>query len=201
MPVSRRLRFEVLRRDEHTCRYCGVSAPDAPLTVDHIIPTTLGGNDDPSNLATACAPCNAGKSSIAPDAAVVADVDQSALRWSAAIKRAAVIQAEKRAERETYIEAFDGEWQRWRYSGSQEVTRPIDWRLTIARQFDAGLDLETLIAVARNVLPRATHPDITRVGPGGVLDEDMWRYLCGALRNAMTERAEIAAGLIEAGVA
>ncbi|MEJ7724319.1 MAG: hypothetical protein WKF64_08445 [Ilumatobacteraceae bacterium] len=36
-PISRRLRFEILRRDGHTCRYCGARAPDVPLTVDHVI--------------------------------------------------------------------------------------------------------------------------------------------------------------------
>ena len=30
MAVSKRLRYEILRRDNHTCRYCGASAPDAP---------------------------------------------------------------------------------------------------------------------------------------------------------------------------
>jgi 5-methylcytosine-specific restriction endonuclease McrA len=29
--VSRRLRLEVLRRDGHTCRYCGAQAPDVKL--------------------------------------------------------------------------------------------------------------------------------------------------------------------------
>jgi 5-methylcytosine-specific restriction endonuclease McrA len=33
-PIPRRLRFEILRRDGHTCRYCGAQAPDVPLTVD-----------------------------------------------------------------------------------------------------------------------------------------------------------------------
>lgn len=38
MAVSKRTRFEVLRRDDHTCRYCGQSAPDVKLTVDHVLP-------------------------------------------------------------------------------------------------------------------------------------------------------------------
>lgn len=63
MAVSKRLRYEILRRDSHTCRYCGASAPDAPLRVDHVTPVALGGTDHPSNLATSCEPCNSGKSS------------------------------------------------------------------------------------------------------------------------------------------
>lgn len=34
MAVSKRTRFEVLRRDGHRCRYCGAGAEDAALTVD-----------------------------------------------------------------------------------------------------------------------------------------------------------------------
>jgi len=31
MAVSKRLRFEILRRDDHACRYCGATAPEAKL--------------------------------------------------------------------------------------------------------------------------------------------------------------------------
>ncbi|MFD9276847.1 HNH endonuclease [Streptomyces mirabilis] len=63
MAVSKRLRYEILRRDRYTCRYCGASAPDAPMRVDHVTPVALGGTDHPSNLVAACEPCNSGKSS------------------------------------------------------------------------------------------------------------------------------------------
>lgn len=63
MAVSKRLRYEILRRDNHTCRYCGASAPDVPLRVDHVTPVALGGSDKPENLVTSCEPCNSGKSS------------------------------------------------------------------------------------------------------------------------------------------
>lgn len=33
MAVSKRLRYEILRRDDHACRYCGDRAPDVKLTV------------------------------------------------------------------------------------------------------------------------------------------------------------------------
>lgn len=36
MAVSKRLRYEILRRDNHTCRYCGGAAPDVVLTEDAI---------------------------------------------------------------------------------------------------------------------------------------------------------------------
>lgn len=80
MAVSKRLRYEILRRDHHACRYCGAKAPDVKLNVDHVIPQALGGSDAPTNLVTACADCNGGKTSSMPGAEAVADVDQQAFR-------------------------------------------------------------------------------------------------------------------------
>src|SRR5690606_30428171 len=85
MAVTKRTRFEVLRRDRHACRYCGASAPEATLTVDHVTPVALGGTDDPSNLVAACRDCNYGKSSSSPDAELVADVAQRTVEYAAAI--------------------------------------------------------------------------------------------------------------------
>jgi hypothetical protein len=79
--ISKRLRYEVLRRDGHACRYCGARAPQVPLTIDHITPKTLGGSDSPDNLAAACFDCNAGKSSTPPDDALVKDVNDAERDW------------------------------------------------------------------------------------------------------------------------
>lgn len=89
MAVSKRLRYEVLRRDNHACRYCGASAPDVKLNVDHVIPTSLGGPDKPTNLVTACADCNAGKTSSMPNAMPVADVEQETFRQAADVRQEA----------------------------------------------------------------------------------------------------------------
>lgn len=89
MAVSKRLRYEILRRDNHACRYCGAAAPAAKLNVDHVIPQSLGGSDHPSNLVSSCADCNAGKTSSMPGADLVVDVSQDAFRQAAELKRAA----------------------------------------------------------------------------------------------------------------
>ena len=64
MAVGPRIRFEVLKRDSFTCRYCGQSSPQVVLEIDHIIPLSDGGSDDPMNLAASCWDCNSGKSNI-----------------------------------------------------------------------------------------------------------------------------------------
>ena len=54
----KRVRLEVLQRDQYTCSYCGGEANE----VDHIHPRSKGGSDEPENLAAACRRCNNAKS-------------------------------------------------------------------------------------------------------------------------------------------
>ncbi|PPC95218.1 MAG: HNH endonuclease [Methylotenera sp.] len=58
---SSKIRFEVFKRDSFKCQYCGSSAPDVILHVDHIHPVSKGGDNDITNLITSCFDCNMGK--------------------------------------------------------------------------------------------------------------------------------------------
>jgi hypothetical protein len=60
--ISKKLRFEVFKRDSFTCQYCGRKAPDVILEVDHIHPVSKGGKNDLLNYITSCVDCNQGKS-------------------------------------------------------------------------------------------------------------------------------------------
>jgi hypothetical protein len=62
MALSKRLRFEVFKRDKFTCQYCGRKSPDVLLEADHIHPKSKGGKNDLLNLITSCKDCNSGKS-------------------------------------------------------------------------------------------------------------------------------------------
>ena len=132
MPVSKRLRFEVLRRDNHACRYCGATAPAAALTVDHVIPVALGGTDDPANLVAACSECNGGKSSASPDAAVIADVSADAVRWGQAIREAAEILQREMRQRDDLREQFLNAWTSWTWGFKhEEFPLPAGWGTTL----------------------------------------------------------------------
>jgi 5-methylcytosine-specific restriction endonuclease McrA len=50
----RKRRALILKMHDYCCVYCG----DDANTVDHVIPITKGGTDDPLNLVAACARCN-----------------------------------------------------------------------------------------------------------------------------------------------
>jgi hypothetical protein len=60
--LSKRKRFEILKRDSFTCSYCGATPPKVVLEVDHIIPVSKGGDNNELNLVTSCFDCNRGKS-------------------------------------------------------------------------------------------------------------------------------------------
>ncbi|MEW6684916.1 MAG: HNH endonuclease [Candidatus Edwardsbacteria bacterium] len=49
-------RQNIIKRDQHTCQYCGTTK--GPLTTDHIIPKSQGGEDSWENLVCACIKCN-----------------------------------------------------------------------------------------------------------------------------------------------
>lgn len=59
-PMTRKAVFE---RDGFKCKYCGASSP---LTIDHITPVKLGGNNHMDNLQCLCLTCNISKGSRAP---------------------------------------------------------------------------------------------------------------------------------------
>ena len=61
MAITKRLRFEVFKRDGFQCQYCGKKSPQVVLELDHIIPKKEGGGENPENLTTACFDCNRGK--------------------------------------------------------------------------------------------------------------------------------------------
>jgi 5-methylcytosine-specific restriction endonuclease McrA len=60
-------RKNILMRDGHRCQYCGTAK--GPMTVDHIIPRTMGGSDTWDNLVCACVRCNNRKGDLTPERA------------------------------------------------------------------------------------------------------------------------------------
>lgn len=81
MAVGAKLRYEVLRRDNYTCRFCGSSAPDVHLEIDHVIPRAHGGMDLASNLQVLCDECNAGKKATMPERWLVKETKRKQEDW------------------------------------------------------------------------------------------------------------------------
>jgi len=206
-PIPRRLRFEILRRDGYTCRYCGASAPDMPLTVDHVIPVALGGADEPANLVTACKDCNAGKTSTSPSEGIVEDVAADALRWAKAMEAATQLHRMDRQLADGVLDRFRTTWNQWthehvvkegkhvytagkgmvhkgRVTERRTFELPSDWRGSIDRLVVAGLPPETF----RRLIDLAL---------GGNRVKDRFRFFCGCAWNIVSDLQEQARRLVE----
>lgn len=187
MTVSKRTRFEVLRRDDNTCRYCGGQAPDVTLTIDHVTPVSLGGSDDPSNLVAACKDCNAGKSSSNPDAPLVAGVSDDALRWAAALREAADRRMQQQHEQVLLHDRFLDLWETTPAGSYREPELPDDWWQSVQSILSAGLP-ELLLHDAVRKSFAARH----------VSAWDKFRYMCGICWRQVTEiQEEAKASLVE----
>lgn len=155
MAISKRLRFEVLRRDGFRCTYCGAEPKDRELHVDHVIATALGGTDSPENLTTACEPCNNGKSSTNA-AEILAAVNVAIAAELAArerLSRRVLTYAEGLDKYEDEVRAlwdFHVPQYRSRYAPGFDLSRVAEW-------FDADVPL-TLIEFGIRIAVQADVP-------------------------------------------
>jgi 5-methylcytosine-specific restriction endonuclease McrA len=62
-------RRNLFKRDHSSCQYCGARPGSAELTIDHVIPRSLGGTSTWENCVLACVACNAKKADRTPEQA------------------------------------------------------------------------------------------------------------------------------------
>lgn len=180
MAISKRLRYEILRRDNHACRYCGRAAPDVKLHIDHVIPVSLGGAEkDPANLVTSCAECNGGKTSSAPDQTVVADIKESAAKWKSAITQAA---EEARADVTGRSELYEAVVNAWPNFHRNKI--PHDFTETVDQFIAAGLPDEVIVEMSRLA---GAKPSIY----------NRWAYFCGCCWTKIRQLQERASELLD----
>ena len=166
-PLSKRVRFDVFKRDGFRCSYCGRHPPDVLLECDHIVPVCEGGDDGPDNLTTACFDCNRGKGgvpltvvprSLADKGAEVAEREEQLAGYRA------IMQA--RADR---IE--DDAWQVVKLlfppAPGETATVRRDW-LQSVKTFNGRLDLHEVKEAAEIAWARKAGGDTAR-----------FKYFCG----------------------
>jgi hypothetical protein len=62
-------RYSVVKRDASTCQYCGKKLLPAQITIDHVIPKALGGDNSFTNCVVSCKECNNKKDRRTPEQA------------------------------------------------------------------------------------------------------------------------------------
>lgn len=173
--VNSSLRFEILRRDQFTCRYCGAKAPDVQLHVDHVVSVALGGTDNPENLVTACAECNGGKGNRSLDDDTVADIVDDAEQWQRAMEIASI-------KRQNTIRNIEGIGEHFLSIWPQHLaySLPFNYAKIIYNYIAQGIsqdEIEYLVKVALN---------------SSATSGRKFQYFCGCCRNVIREIEESA---------
>lgn len=137
--VSKRVRFDVFKRDCFTCQYCGATPPAVVLEVDHIDPVAEGGGNEMDNLVTACFPCNRGKS-CTPLSMVPQSLADKAAATAEREEQLAGYQAILRAKRDRVEADVWAVFARWR--GQDETTHE---RFNSVKRFVERLGLDAVL--------------------------------------------------------
>jgi 5-methylcytosine-specific restriction endonuclease McrA len=67
--VVRFNRKNLFARDDYRCQYCGQSQPTSQLSLDHVVPRSLGGKTSWENIVCSCMSCNSRKGGRTPEQA------------------------------------------------------------------------------------------------------------------------------------
>lgn len=59
-------RRNIFARDKNSCQYCGIRYPTSELSLDHVIPKSMGGKSAWDNIVCACTKCNVRKGGRTP---------------------------------------------------------------------------------------------------------------------------------------
>lgn len=170
--ISKKLRFDVFKRDAFTCQYCGAHPPQAVLHVDHIVPVAEGGPTDIDNLATSCESCNLGKG-----ARLLSSVPQS-------LAEKAVEVSEREEQLRGYHEIIETKRRRleqecWKIvdelMGGPQESAPKDWMLSI-RRFIESLGVHSVFEAAEIANAKGPYDDNKR-----------FRYFCGICWNRIRD--------------
>lgn len=169
--LSKKLRFEVFKRDGFACQYCGAHPPAAILECDHIVAVANGGDNDSDNLITACFNCNRGKSATPLDVVPKSLADKAAEvaeREAQVAGYASVMQAKReRLESDAWM-VFDY------WHGAQDRV-PEDKFISVQRFVEKLGAHQVLEAV-----------DIARGKSRSASAE--WKYFCGVCWNMIREQ-------------
>lgn len=173
--ISKKLRFDVFKRDGFVCQYCGATPNDAPLQIDHITPVAEGGTNDIDNLVTACQPCNIGKGATPLD-----NIPQSL-----------EARAEETREREAQIAGYAAVMEQQRERLEDDM-----WRVAEAIHAGAsnGYARDKLASIKRFVEALGVHDVLDSVdicdAKGKFSEHARWKYFCGVCWGKIRDRGE-----------
>jgi len=163
--LSKKVRFDVFKRDAFTCQYCGAHPPAAILHVDHIHPVAEGGSNDCDNLVTSCDACNLGKG-----ARLLSDVPSSLS------DRAVLV-----AEREEQIRGYNAVMEAKRLRLDEDAWRVAD--VFVAQFIDDGIRKDWFQSILRFIEKLGVHDVLSAmeiaVSRKPWSKNNCFKYFCG----------------------
>lgn len=162
--LGKKARFEVFKRDNFTCVYCGGQPPKVTLHCDHVVAVANGGSNDIDNLATACDACNLGKGASELTAIPLSIEEKAALlreREEQIIAFNELVSSKRARIEDTAWVVADILINAW---GADGIRR--DWFASIQR-FVEALPLDDLIEAAQLATTRRHD------------ENDCFKYFCG----------------------
>lgn len=170
--ISKKLRFEIFKRDGFRCTYCGATPTDSPLHLDHIEPVSKGGGNGPENLVTACSSCNLGKGARElGDKQPIRSAGEAEREQAEQIREYLALQRQIYAARREVIDAIGGHWR-------ERLEFPfdgLDGRITkLLDEFSPAQLMEAIDVVAARLGPPMGHSKWQY--------EDRIKYFYGVLR-------------------
>lgn len=176
--MNKKLRFEIFKRDNFTCQYCGRQTPNVVLEVDHIIPRAEGGTDDPNNLITACFDCNRGKGKIKLSKSAIkdnrAEETQEMIELEEQIKEYEKAMRSKKAAETRRVNKINKAW--LDYSDNKYELN--DSGLSTIRNFLRSLTSSEIIEAIEIASKRIP---ITQI-------EQRFKYFCGICHNRIAQK-------------
>lgn len=171
--ISKKLRFEVFKRDGFSCQYCGATPPSIVLEPDHINPVCNGGGNEIDNLVTSCFDCNRGKSGN-----LLTSIPKS-------LKEKSIEVAERELQIAGYREVMQASLDRiesdlWEvadtlYYNASEIGLRRDWCSSI-RMFNSKLDLHVVVEAAEIACSKYPHNKSSK-----------FAYFCGICWNRIRD--------------
>ena len=182
--LSKRVRFEIFKRDKFTCRYCGSIPPQVVLEIDHVVAVVDGGTNDPANLVTACFNCNRGKGCAPLSEAPETVGEQIARRkeLAAQLREINRIANEERALASNEIDRIGCYWYN-QFASPKQVNRYVfgDSRNASVRRFLSHLPSAEILDAVDITFGRLGKP------PSKDSDERWWKFFCGVCWNKIRD--------------
>lgn len=173
--ITKKVRFDIFKRDGFCCAYCGRKPPKTTLEIDHIDPVFNGGDNSPENLITSCFDCNRGKGKC-----LLSSVPESLKQKAKRIKECELQLSEYRKiidVQESRIKSDVWDVVHELFGAGRNEIR-TDWFKSI-RQFNDILGRAETLNAAEITSYKVLHKNFS--------DENHFKYFCGICWNKVKE--------------